>query len=67
MPLYVIERSIPEGMALMPRRNGRPVAAAKDTRGWLRRWLAAFYAGLSDAPRMSSWTSNIDWTGGRVD
>ena len=28
MPLYVIERSIPEGAALMPSRNGRPAAAA---------------------------------------
>ena len=35
----------------------------KDTRGWFRRWLAAFYASLLEASRVS----NVDWTGWRVD
>ena len=32
MPLYVIERSIPEGMALMPGRNSRPVERITEVR-----------------------------------
>jgi hypothetical protein len=39
----------------------------KDTRGWFRRWLAAWYGSLMEGSRLSTRMSNTDWAGWRVD